>query len=416
MQRLKTEFFIASRIASSRGGEGGRVMKRVAVATSAVSMAVMILAVAVITGFRSEITSRMCAFSAHVRIVNAASVGSFETEPIRRDTGLERSVAGVRGFESMSAYAVKGGIIKTPQAMCGVLLKGVGPDYDLSFFRNCLVEGALPAIGDSVHRKQLLVSQSVASQLCLSVGDVVQMMFVQQGRPPRRDRFKICGIYSSGLEEMDRLTVITDFPSVRRLCGWGPEQISGYEINTSDFGWLQEFAADVADAAAGFAPEGTVLAVEDVVSSYPNMFDWLRAHNVNAAVIIVVMLVVALFSMISSLLIIILEHTRTIGVLRAIGMRTGAVQRVFLIRSAYILASGIAAGDIFGIALALLQKYTHLVKLDQSGYFLSWVPVVLEPSAIVWLNAGAFVIISALLCIPLTAVSGIRPDKTLRYQ
>jgi len=416
MRGLETEFFIASRIASSKGGAGGEVMKRIAVITSAVSMAVMILAVAVIAGFRSEITSKMCGFSAHARVVNADSGGSFETAPIMRSREMENAVARVEGFDNMSAYAVKGGIIKTPQAMCGVLLKGVDEDYDLSFFESNLVAGSLPAISDSVRSKQILVSRSIASLLNLTVGDVVQMMFLQQERSPRRDRFKISGIYSSGLEEMDRMTVVTELSSVQRLCGWGPEMISGYEINTKNFDRLQTFADDVADAVAGLAPEGEVLAVEDVVSSYPNIFDWLRAHNVNAAVIIVVMLVVALFNMISSLLIILLERTRTIGILRALGMKTSAVQRVFLIRSAYILAGGILTGDIFGIALAMLQKYTHLIKLDQSGYFLAWVPIELEPSSLLWLDAGAFAVILSLLCIPLAVVSNIKPDKTLRYQ
>ena len=391
-------------------------MQRIAVATSAVSTAVMIIAVAVIAGFRSEITSRMCAFSAHVRVVSAESGSSFETVPIRRSADMERAVSRVPRFADIAAYAVKGGIVKTDEAMQGVMLKGVGADYDRRFFERNMVEGAFPEIDDSARHKQILVSQSLASMLRLSVGDVVQMMFLRQGHSVRRDRFLISGIYSTGMEEMDRVTVITEIASVQRLCGWDEDMISGYEVNTTDFGRLDEFAAGVADAVSGYADSEHPLAVEDVVSSYPNLFDWLRAHNVNAAVIIAVMIIVALFNMVSALLIILLQRTRMIGVLKALGMKNGAVQRVFIIRSAYLLFRGILIGDAIGVALALLQKYTHLVKLDQSGYFLSWVPIDLSVADVAALNAGAAAVILALLAIPVTVISKIKPDKTLRYQ
>lgn len=391
-------------------------MQRIAVATSAVSTAVMIIAVAVITGFRSEITDRLCAFSAHVRVVSAGSGSSFESVPILRSTDMELAVSRVPDFCDISPFASKGGIIKTDEAMQGVLLKGVDSSYDRSFFERNMVQGTFPQINDSVRHKQILVSQSLASMLRLSVGDVVHMMFLQEGRSPRRDRFRISGIYSSGLEEMDRVTVITEMSSVQRLCGWDENMISGYEINTSDFGRLGRFADSVADAVSGYADAEHPLAVEDAVSSYPNLFDWLRAHNVNAAVIITVMIVVALFNMISALLIILLERTRMIGVLKALGMKNGAVQRVFIIRSARLLVRGFLIGDIVGIALALAQKYTHAVKLDQSGYFLSWVPIDLSPASVAMLNFGAFAVILALLSIPVTIISQIKPDKTLRYQ
>lgn len=416
MGRRKTEFFIASRIASSKGGSGGRVMQRIAVATSAVSTAVMIIAVAVIAGFRSEITSKLCAFTAHVRVLGADSGNSLESVPIRRDAEMEKAVSRIENFRDISAFAVKGGIIKTDDAMQGVLLKGVDENYDRSFFERNMVEGSFPEINDSVRHKQILLSQSMASMLALSVGDVVQMMFLQDGHSVRRDRFRVSGIYSSGLEEMDRMTAITEIASVRRLCGWDEDMITGYEINTTDFGKLEQFADRVADVVSDYADPDRPLSVEDAVSSYPNLFDWLRAHNVNAAVIITVMIVVALFNMISALLIILLERTRMIGVLKALGMPNGAVQRVFVIRSAYLLALGILIGDAAGIALALLQKYTHAVKLDQSGYFLSWVPIDLNPLSVVLLDVGAAAVILALLAVPVTIISKIKPDKTLRYQ
>lgn len=416
MSLRRTEFFIASRIASSAAGAGGSVMVRIAVATSAVSMAVMIIALAVIAGFREELTSRMCAFAAHVRVVNMESSGSLETLPIRRNSEMEKSIASIDGFRDIAPYAVKGGIVKTDQAMQGLMLKGVDGDYDWSFFERCLVEGSLPQVDDSVRHKQILISRSVASMLSLSVGDVVQMLFLRQGSSPRRDRFMISGIYSSGLEEMDRTVALTELSSVQRLNGWTEDMITGYEINTTDFRHLDHFADEVFGVAAGYSDSISPLMVEDVVSSYPNLFDWLSAHNVNAAVIIVVMLVVALFSMISALLIILLERTRMIGLLKALGMKNSSVQRVFLIRSAYILISGIAIGDAVGIVAASIQKYTHLIKLDQSGYFISWVPIDMNWSSMLLLNVGTVVFILALLSLPVMVISKIKPDTTLRYQ
>ncbi|MDE7077071.1 MAG: FtsX-like permease family protein, partial [Alistipes sp.] len=236
------------------------------------------------------------------------------------------------------------------------------------------------------------------------------------GRMPRRDRFKVAGLYVSGMDEMDNSVVMTDLRNVQRLSDWSPEQITGYEIWTGDAAASGDFARRLDRKLfldeSGVADNLTVRSVEDL---YPNIFDWLKAHDVNAAVIIVIMLTVAFFNMTSALLILVLERTRMIGLLKSLGMRNGPLRRVFLFRAAFIALRGMAWGNGIGLALCLLQQWTGIVKLDAEGYLLSEVPVALG-----WwwllLNAGVLVVIVALLLIPASVVSMIKPHEAIRYE
>ena len=415
MSKINTEFFIARRISSRQGGPKN-VMVRIATVTVGVSMAVMIVALAVIYGFKRDITEKLTGFSGHVEVVFLDGNSSFETQPITLNPELERGVAGVRNFKSMYPYAVKGGIIKTDEAMQGVMLKGVDEGYDWSFYESALVEGQIPYVTDST-RKNILISQSLSDMLRIGLGDRVEMLFVQGDGPPRRDRFKVAGIYKTGLEEMDRVMVMTDLRSVQKRNRWNDDQITGYEINTTDFGRLGQFEEDVRRVlVATDTPDDESLMSVTVEDLFPQLFDWLKAHDVNAAVIIAIMLAVALLNMISALLIILLERTRMIGELKSLGMNNRALQKMFVMRSAFIVLKGMVWGNVLGIGLCLLQKYTQFAKLDESGYFLSEVPVQLGVGWLAVLNIGAFVLIIALLVIPTSIISRIRPDKTIRYQ
>ncbi len=416
MSRKKIEIFIARRISSQRG-ETKNVMIRIAVATIAVGMAVMILAMAVIRGFREEITNTLSGFGSHVRVVSLDAGSSFESSPVRYDTTLIRSFRTIPHLYSVFPYAVKGGIIKTSEAIQGVMLKGVPDGYDFSFFTDNLLEGNLPRIGDSVRRKDLLISRKTADLLSLKTGDRVELLFVSDALPVRRDLFQICGIFASGMDELDKTITLTDIRNVQRLNGWDTDQITGYEIMTDRFDRLEEVTEALYEKTVDptISPD-QMLKVEDIVSLNPNIFDWLRAHNVNAAVIIVIMLLVALLNMISALLIILLEKTAMIGTLKALGMRNRPIRRIFLLRSLRIILYGLLWGNLVGLSLALLQKYTHLVKLDSSGYMLSEVPVSLQAGWWIELNIGVPLVILTLLMIPVMAVSRITPEKTIRYQ
>lgn len=405
------EYFIARRI-SSRAAGPRNVMVRIATATVAISMTVMIVALAVIFGFKREITQKLTAFAGDIEIMRLDGNSSFERLPITRDMALESALRQIDGVRSVHPYAIRGGIMKTDEATQGVVLKGVDAEYDWSFFGANLVQGHIPHISDTARTRDILISQTLADLLRIGIDEGVEMLFVDD-TAPRRDRFRVTGIYSTGLAEMDRVMVLGDLRTVQRRNRWDDDQLTGYEINLHDFGRLDRVEREV--ALAVWASDDDLIAVS-VTELHPQMFDWLRAHDVNAAVIIAIMLAVALLNMISALLIILLERTRMIGELKALGMTNRALQKIFIMRSAFIVLRGMVWGNVLGIGLCLLQKYTGAVKLDEAGYFLTEVPVQLGFGWLAALNAGAFLLIVLLLVIPTSVVSRIRPDKTIRFQ
>lgn len=410
---VNLSFFIARRMAQPAPGNKPGVMERIAVVSVALGMAVMILAMAVIMGFKREVARKMTGFAAHVAVTDIRGVNALDAQPVRRSAHVEELIRRTDGFVAMAPYAVKGGIVRTADAVGEVMLKGVEADYDWSYFREWLVAGELPRVGGEVRTKDILLSRTLADKLLLGVGDKVEMLFVEPGEMPRRDRFKVAGVYESGMEEMDGVVVVTDIRNVQRLSEWGPDEISGYEILTRSLAGADTFARTLL---YDDAEDSENLAVTSVRERYANIFDWLKAHDVNAAVVIVIMLVVAFFNMTSALLILVLERTRMIGLLKAFGMRNGCLRRIFLWRAALVTLRGLAWGNAAGLGLCLVQKWTHLVKLSSEGYLLSEVPVSLGWGWWLALNAGFVAAIVALLVIPTAVVSTVKPEETIRYE
>ena len=414
---MNLSFFIARRMARPSPENRPGVMERIAGVSVALGVAVMILALAVILGFKREVAAKMTGFAGHVAVTDVRGVGTLDSAPVRRSARAEELIRTTEGFVSLAPYAVKGGIVRTADAVQGVMLKGVDGDYDWSSFGQWLVEGELPRVGDSVRTKDILLSRGMAEKLMLGVGDKVEMLFVETGDRPRRDRFKVAGIYSSGMDEMDDAVIMTDLRNVQRLADWADGEISGYEIFTSDLAGADDFARRLGRALLYDDADDTAnLAVSSVTELYPNIFDWLKAHDVNAAVIIGIMLVVAFFNMTSALLILVLERTRMIGLLKAFGMRNATLREVFLWRAAFVTLRGLAWGNAAGLAVCLVQKYFHVVKLSSEGYLLSEVPVALGWGWWLALNAGVVAAIVALLVVPACIVSTVKPDESIRYE
>jgi lipoprotein-releasing system permease protein len=435
MAKLNIEYFIARRLRGhgggyGRGGFGLRsrnptgeadsrgVMSRIAVATTAISIAVMIVAVAVIMGFRAEISGKITAFTGHLKVQALDYGASSETSPITLSDALRDAIAAVDGVRTVAPYALKPGMAKTNEATQGIILKGVDGAADLSFFERWLVAGTLPRLtnpADSVRHKDILISESVGRMLRLGVDDRIEMLFIE-GERPRRDRFRVSGLYSSGFGELDESFAIVDIASVRRLNGWAADEATGYEVGIGDFGRL---AATEQALVAAILPHDTgspPLMVRSVTGDFPLIFDWLATHDVNAAVIIVIMIVVALVSMISALLIILLERIRMIGILKTLGMRNGRLRRIFVIRASRIVIAGLVTGDVVGVGLALVQRATGVLKLDTTGYFVSRVPIELGWWWIAALNVGVAVVLVGLMIFPTNIVGRISPEKTVRYQ
>ncbi len=410
-------FFIARRTARSGAGRNAGVMQRIAVVSVALSIAVMLVSVAVMMGFKREIARKMVGFTGHVVLTDIRSVQTPDAASLRRTPHLETLMRSVPGFVAATPYAVKSGIIRTDDTVEGVLLKGVDASHDWTAFREWLVEGALPRIGDSIRTKDILLSRSLARRLRTNVGDKIEMLFVEQDAQPHRDRFKISGIYASGMDEMDNTLILTDLRNVQRLAGWQPNEATGYEITTSDLAEAEAFADALNDWLFHSEADETVnLTAHSVQWLYPNVFDWLKAHDVNAAVILGIMLVVAFFNMATALLILVLGHTRTIGLLKTFGMRNGQLRRIFLYRAGFVALRGLAWGNGIGLGLCLLQAATHVIRLDPEGYLLSEVPIALSWGQWAALNAGFLAAIVALLVVPASIVSTVKPEETIRYE
>ena len=413
MGRIDTGYFLARRI-SSRGVGRGSVMVRIATVSVIVSVAVMIVSLGVIFGFKDEISRKLIGFGAHLQIVNLDGNVSYETVPVSRDQPFLEDIRRVKDFSGIYPYAIKAGIMRGDDAMQGVVLKGVDGSYDWTFFRESLREGELPAIADSARTKDVLISQALADMMSVGVGDRMEMLFIQE--PPRRDLFVVKGIYDTQFEQLDEVMVLTDIRNVQRLNGWDASQITGFEVTTSSFKNLDRFDDDVFQAIDDNPSAEDDLRVVTIRERYPMIFDWLATHDVNAAVIITVMLIVALFNMISALLIILLERTSMIGVLKALGMGNPALQRMFVIRSSFVILKGMFWGNVIGIGLCLLQHYTGLAKLDQGGYFLTTVPIYINWGWLALLNVITFAFLVALLVLPTMVISRIMPEKTIRYE
>ena len=400
--RLNLEFFIARRTARTSPENRPGVMSRIAVVSVAVSVAVMLVALAVILGFKREVTARMVGFSAPVEVIDGAGIYAAESRPVAATARFEALLRAVDGVQRATPYAVKSGIVRTRDAMEGVALKGVDGSYDWSFFAGRLTEGRLPRVGDSLRTKELLLSARTARLLGVHAGDKVEMLF------------KVSGLYSTGMEELER-TALTDLRNVQRLSGWSSGEVSGYDLFLGDVRQADRLAEAVNDALLrSDLPETDGVVAVSVGERYPAVFDWLKAHDVNAAVVIAVMVAVAFFNMASALLILVLERTRMIGLLKAMGMENRRIRRIFLYRAAFIVGRGLLWGNLAAGLLCWFQARFHLLRLDPAGYMLSEVPVAVSAGWWLAVDVAAAGAILALLLVPAAFVARIRPDEAIK--
>ncbi|TFH25042.1 MAG: ABC transporter permease [Bacteroidia bacterium] len=413
---MNTELFIVRRMIGSRkaGRSFSRSIVGIAIFGIALSLAVMIVAVAIVTGFKNEISNKVTGFGAHIQILNHDSNLSYETAPVpARLEGVSR-VGGLEGIRNVQPFAIKAGIIKTGEEIHGAVLKGIDGTYDWTFIEKHLTEGTLFRVTDTARTNQVVLSQSTASLLKLGVGDGFTMYFIQD--PPRARTFTISGIYNTSLEEFDRLYVFADIKQVQRLNNWQEGEVSGYEVLIDDMDDLPELTEEVRELVAfDFLEDGSRLKVDNTLQKNSQIFDWLKLQDMNVVVLVILMLVVAGFNMISGLLILILERTNMIGILKALGTKNASVRKVFLYQSGYLTLVGLAWGNLFGLAICLAQKYLNLIPLDPSSYYLDTVPINLNLLHILALNAGTMAITFLFLLIPSMIISRISPDKSIRF-
>lgn len=400
-----------------KGSDGISLSKpfiRITIVSIALSVAIMIVSIAVITGFKHEIKSKVVGFGGHILITNYDSNESFETNPIPSNLECINDVMKIKGITHAQVFGTKAGIIKTESDIQGIVLKGVASDFDWSFFRKNLIEGETFDVNDSLASNNTLISKTLARLLRLKVGDTYDIFFVQE--PPRFRRFTVAGIFDTKMVEFDKIFVLCDLRHIQKLNGWNCSQVTGYELLVDNINNVDDLAIQVDDIVGFvFIDEYSRLRVQSIINKYPNIFDWLGLQDINAAILIILMLVVAGINMISGLLIIILERTGTIGLLKALGSSNESIRKVFLYQAAYIMVKGLIIGTILGVGVCFLQKYLGIVKLDEEYYYLAEVPINLNLIHIVVLNVVTFVVGMAMLVVPSMIVSRISPDKTLKF-
>lgn len=375
----------------------------------------MIIAVGVMVGFKKEITKKTIGFGSHIQMVNYDSNISFETHPIPSTLEFLPDIQSIKGVRHIQTFALKPGIIKTDTEIQGVVLKGVSNDFDWSFFEKNLWDGTILALSDSTASNDAMISKTIAQLLKLQVGDTFDMFFVQE--PPRVRRFTVTGIYDSQMAEFDKLFVIGDIRHIQRLNGWTPNQITGFELLIDDFKKIYEVTDEVElITLSHFLDDGSRLKVLNIMQKYPQIFDWLGLQDLNVIVLLVLVLAVAGINMISGLLIIILERTNMIGLLKALGAENRLIRNIFLIQSGHIIAKGLFWGNLIGLTVAFLQIHFGLIKLDPENYFLSTVPIDINLLHIILLNIGTFLLTLMMLLVPSMVIAKISPDKTIKFE
>jgi lipoprotein-releasing system permease protein len=413
---LNLEFFIAKRLVSGKESKGFISRSLVHITTFGISLglAVMIISVAIVTGFKKQITDKVIGFGGHIQIEYLDNNASFETKPISSKQEFIPEIKKIPGITNIQKFAIKAGIIKTKEDFQGVVLKGVDTDFDWSFFKNNLLEGKLPAYIEDTLSNEILISKSIAKTLKLSVGEDVALYFIQD--PVRFRRMKITGIYSTGLEEFDKIYVVADIKQIQRLNDWQPTQISGFEININNFKKIEETKADIHPLVSlTINKDGSALRTTSIIDKYPQIFDWLNLQNMNVWVILAIMLVVASLNMASGLLILILERTKMIGLLTSLGAQNYSIRLIFLYQSAFLTIRGLFWGNLIGLGTCFLQYKYKLMKLDQASYFIDSVPINFNVLYILLLNFGTLAIVMIVLLLPSMILSKISPDITLRY-
>uniref|UniRef100_UPI004057777A ABC transporter permease n=1 Tax=Alistipes sp. TaxID=1872444 RepID=UPI004057777A len=396
-----------------RGTSSKSMMVRIATAAVAVSIAVVIITISVILGFKEQISTLVSSTVSDITISNPYGERQPEQHPINDNEQLRNILNTTVNFAYTERYALRSCVARGEESAVGIGLKGVGSDADLSLFAERLVEGTMPRM-EEARRKEVLLSQSVAQKIGAECNGRIELLLLE-GDTPRREVFKVCGIYRSALGETGAELALTDIRNVQKLNGWEPSQISGYACRLYD-SEIAEQSADIVNLRLMREYEGEEsLAAVSSRERHADIFGWLETHDVNAVVILTIMLIVAIFNMVTALLILVLERTRMVGTLKSLGMQNGAIRRVFTCRAAQIIAVGVVLGNLLALVLLLIQKYLHLIKLDESGYFLAEVPVSLGVGWIAAVDILFAAIIVAVTHLATSIVSRIEVAEAIKY-
>lgn len=414
---LNLELFLAKKI--HFGGDNKRKVSspaiKIATAGIALGLAAMILSVAIVVGFKKEIRQKVIGFGSHIQITNFDNNVSYESQPICINDTILNSLKEVQGVKHIESYATKPGIIKTDSDFQGVVLKGVGSDYDWSFFKQNLLEGNILNNPDSVEGNQAIISKYIADKLHLKLGDSFVAYFVQE--PIKARKFTITGIYSTNFEDYDKMFIVTDINIIKRLNGWEEDQVSGLEIFVDNYDNLDEIKSEVLFAAVSHKDRlGNTFYAKSIKEINPMIFNWLELLDMNVWIIIILMMAVSGFTMTSGLLILILEQTNFIGILKAMGAANGTIRRTFIYVSSFIILKGMLWGNIIALTACFGQQWFGFIKLDPATYYVAEMPVDINLFSIIIINIGALVVSLSMMIGPSYLIAKINPAKSIKFE
>jgi lipoprotein-releasing system permease protein len=418
---MNTEYFIARRFIKSQKGNRKYTTPiiRLSVVAIALSLTVMILSVSIVTGFKKEIRNKVIGFGGHIQITNFDSNNSYESSPIDRDIDFLDELKELPGLKNIQSIATKPALIKTKKEIQGVIMKGIDTDFDTTFFVQNLIEGRMVKIKKNNKTNDILISKKLSDLLNLKLGDKFIAYFIDKrvkSKPVNQRVFKICGIYQTSLETFDEKFIFGDIKHIQTFNNWEDYQIGGFEILIDDYDNLDFLTWEVRNIVESrFLPDGSQLQVTNIKSKNPHIFDWLDLLDMNVFVILIIMIGVAIIDMVSGLIILILDRTPSIGLLKALGTNNTNLQKIFLYQAGYLILQGMLYGNVIALSIIFLEDKFHILKLDQASYFIDYAPVNFNLWHLAIINFGALISIFIFMLLPVIIVARIEPVKTLRY-
>lgn len=410
---MNTSFFIAKRLAFSKQQSFSRFIIRLSVGATAVGVAAMIITLCFVNGFQEAVSKKVYSFWGHVRVQHFEPDKSLVAEevPITRNAAVLNTIRKTPGVLTVQTFATKSAVIEKNKNIEGILLKGIEPEYDSATLKPYLVSGRWIRFNDSLYSKEIILSQQLSELMGIKLQDTIHLYFISSEDGSRTYRkLQVAGIYKTGIEEYDKLFAIGDLRLIRRVNNWEPDQIGGYELFINDYRKADLVNTELLNNLP------TEWMSRTIQSIYPNIFDWLDIQDVNRDVIFIIMSVVAVINLITCLLILILERTRMIGLLKALGATEGSIIQIFLYYATVVAGIGIGAGFVLGTGICLLQQATGFIALDESAYYVSAAPV-----KIIWWQLGLVCLCTWIICylvltIPAYLVKKINPITAIQFR
>ena len=410
-------WFVAKRLFAEGGSSGraSRLATGIATTGVAIGLAVMLVSVAIVLGFQKEVQDKVLGFGAHIKVLNYKSLSSQELSPIVIDDSLTSRLAAIPNVASVARFCTKPGMLKTDANFRGIAIQGIGQDYDRSFISSHLVKGEMPEFTDTVGSGKLVISQAMAREMQVDVGETIYAYFFEQ--TVRARKFTVAGIYRTNLTDFDKNFAYTDLYTIHRLLDWDSQQYAGAEIRLQDFDRLNEtLHAVVNEVNHKQDAYGEYYSSMSIRMEHPQIFGWLQLLDMDIAVILILMICISIFTSVSGLLIIILERTNFIGIMKALGARNRQMRYLFVNYALLIIVRGIVLGNVLAFALILLQKYTGIITLDPDVYYVEAMPVLVNWLWVACIDVGTLIVSALAMIVPSFVVSHITPAKSIRFE